>query len=94
MAAINFTVAYATTLEGVLPLTPNSTIYAEDLGLCQPCVDIVGNCWACLQTTQEIFSDVALTIPVIDGYYKVSYNEENSNAISAHLFFYLTQIIT
>ena len=81
MATLNFTTAYSTTLEGVLELTPSITVYADDLGLCQPCVDVVGNCWACLQTTQEIFSDVALTTPVTDGYYKVSYNEENSNAI-------------
>ena len=81
MATLSFTIAYSTTLEGVLELTPSTTVYAEDLGLCQPCVDVVGNCWACLQTTQQVFSDSGLTAPVIDGYYKVSYNEENPNAV-------------
>ena len=81
MATINFTTAYSATLEGVLELTPSTTVYAEDLGLCQPCVDIVGSCWACLQETQQVFSDSALTTPVTDGYYKVSYSEENPNAV-------------
>ena len=81
MATLNFTVSYSTTLEGVLELTPSTTVYAEDLGLCQSCVDIVGSCWACLQESQQVFSDAALTTPVVDGYYKVSYNEENTNAV-------------
>lgn len=75
MAAINFTVAYATTMEGVLPLTPNTTIYAEDLGLCQECLDATSSCFACLNTTQQVFSDSGLTSPVADGYYLLYYNE-------------------
>lgn len=81
MASINFTVAYATTLEGVLPLTPNSTIYVEDLGLCQPCVDITTSCYACLQTTQQVFSDSGLTSPVADGYYLTYYGEGTLPAV-------------
>jgi hypothetical protein len=48
MAALNFTVAYATTLEAVQSLTPNTTVYADDLGNCSSCVSETGSCWACL----------------------------------------------
>lgn len=81
MATLSFNVAYATTLQGVLPLTPNSTIYAEDLGLCQSCVDLTTSCYACLQTTQQVFSDESLTTPVVDGYYLVIYGEEYPPAV-------------
>jgi hypothetical protein len=81
MAAINFTTAYATTLQGVLPLSPDTTIYAEDLGLCQECLDVTSSCFACLQTSQQVFSDVALTIPVVDGYYMIHYYEGSLPAI-------------
>ncbi len=75
MATLNFSVAYATTLQGVLPLQPNSEIYAEDLGLCQSCIDSNANCFPCLQTTQQVFSDSGLTSPVVDGYYLTYYSE-------------------
>lgn len=75
MAVLSFTIAYATTLEGVLPLTPDTTIYAEDLGLCQSCIDATTTCFPCLQTTQQVFTDDQLTNPVADGYYLVSYGE-------------------
>lgn len=78
MATLNFNVAYATTLEGVLPLTPNSTIYAEDLGLCQSCIDVQATCFPCLQTTQQVFSNEGLTSPVADGYYLTYYNTEGA----------------
>lgn len=81
MAAINFTVAYATTLQGVLPLTPNTTIYAEDLGLCQECIDVTSSCFACLQTSQQVFSDSGLISPVADGYYLMYYYEGSLPAI-------------
>ena len=81
MATLNFTTAYSTTLESVLELTPSTTVYVEDLGLCQSCIDIVGSCWACVQTTQQVFSDVSLTTPVVDGYYMVDYANENPKAV-------------
>ena len=81
MAAINFNVAYATTLQGVLPLTPNSTIYAEDLGLCQPCIDLGASCFPCLQTSQQVFSDAGLTSPVADGYYLTYFGESGLPAV-------------
>lgn len=81
MAAINFTVAYATTLQGAIPLTPDSTIYAEDLGLCQSCIDAQATCFPCLQTTQQVFSDEGLTNPVVDGYYVTSFGEGRIPAV-------------
>ena len=81
MATLNFTTAYSTTLEGVLELTPSITVYAEDLGLCQPCVDITSSCWACLSTEQQVFTDSSLTTPVVDGYYMVIYTQNESKAI-------------
>lgn len=81
MASISFTVAYATTQQEVLTLTPNSTIYAEDLGECQSCIDITTSCFACLQTTQQVFSDSNLTSTVADGYYLTYYYEGSIPAV-------------
>jgi hypothetical protein len=81
MATISFTIAYSSDLESISGLTPSTTVYTEDIGLCNDCVESVGSCWACLQETQQVFSNPELTTPVIDGYYKVSYNEDNQNAV-------------
>lgn len=81
MANISFRAAYSTTLEGSTGVTEFSTVYAEDLGNCQDCIDSVSSCWACLNTGQQIFSDSGLTTPVTDGYYRVEYSEGNPNAI-------------
>lgn len=48
--------------------TPNTYVYAQDLGFCGPCSPFT--CWPCLQTSQQVFVDSALTTPVSDGYYK------------------------
>lgn len=77
MASLNFTVAYSTTLESVLNLEPNTTVYAEDLGNCQTCVDETQSCWACLTIEQQVFTDVDLTSPVADGYYLVVYASDS-----------------
>ena len=77
MATLNFTIAYSTTLEGVLNLEPNTTVYAEDLGNCQLCVGETQSCWACLTTEQQVFNDVNLTSPVAYGYYLLLYSPEN-----------------
>ena len=76
--ALYFTVAYANTLETVTGMTPNTTVYAEDLNLCGPCVSETGSCWSCLQTTQQVFSDVSLTLPVVDGFYMLFHNNDSS----------------
>ena len=76
MAALNFTVAFSTNLEQVLSMEPSTVVYAEDLELCSECVATTNSCWACLQTTQQVFNDSGLTSPVATGYYMVVY--ENS----------------
>jgi len=76
MAALNFTVAFSTNLEQVLSMEPSTSVYAEDLGLCVECVTSTDSCWACLQTSQQVFNDSGLTSPVATGYYMVVY--ENS----------------
>jgi hypothetical protein len=81
MATVSFTIAYSTDLESISGLTPSTTVYAEDLGLCNSCVDLVGSCWACLVETQQVFNNPELTNPVVDGYYKVHYNEDGNAAI-------------
>jgi len=81
MATQNFTIAYSTTLESVLELTPNTTVYVEDLGNCQSCIELTQSCWACISTEQQVFSDEGLTSPVSDGYYMVLYVAEDSKAV-------------
>lgn len=75
MSIISFDTVYSPTLEGVFSSESNATIYAEDLGLCQTCVDLTTSCFACLQTTQTIFYTDQLTNPVMDGYYMVNYGD-------------------
>ena len=70
MSTISFVVSSASTKEDAFnTLEPTFTIYAEDLGLCDSCNQIVGNCYPCLQTSQLIYSDSSLTTPVSNGYY-------------------------
>ena len=57
---------------------PNEIVYAADLGNCVPCEPL--NCWACLTTSQQVFSDVGLTIPVVNGYYKNDMSGFGNNA--------------
>lgn len=73
MATLNFTVAYAETLSGLAGLEPSLTIYAEDLILCDPCINETESCYACLSLNQQVFNDEALTSPVADGFYKTLY---------------------
>ena len=81
MATLNFTIAYATTLSGVEGQVPSINVYAEDLNNCSECVSEKGSCWACLQTTQQVFNDEALTSPVADGFYLLKYSEDEIPAI-------------
>jgi hypothetical protein len=76
--ALSFTVAFASSLEAVTGMTPNNTVYAEDLNLCSTCVSDTGSCWSCLQTSQQVFSDVNLTSPVADGFYKLLYGNDSA----------------
>jgi hypothetical protein len=80
MANLTFTVSFGNTLEEAKEAPLDITVYAEDFGLCAPCVDLTASCWACVQTTQQVFTDEALTNPVSDGYYRLSYSETNPYA--------------
>jgi hypothetical protein len=42
-------------------------VYAQDLGNCGGCFPLT--CWACLSTSQTLYQNAGLTIPVADGYY-------------------------
>lgn len=81
MATLNFSVAFSTDLEGVKTAPVSLTVYAEDLGNCQECIDIVSSCWPCLTIEQQVFQDANLTTVVSDGFYRVEYSSEDQNAI-------------
>jgi hypothetical protein len=81
MATLNFSVAFSTDFESVKTAPVSSTVYAEDLGNCQPCVNITSSCWSCLTIEQQVFQDVNLTSIVPDGFYRVEYSPEDPNAI-------------
>ena len=81
MATLNFTIAYGATLASLEGQTPSITVYADDLGNCEPCQTEKGTCWACLTTEQQVFNDASLTFPVADGYYLLKYDDEEIPAI-------------
>jgi hypothetical protein len=76
MAAISFDVSFGNTQEDAKNNSVSMTIYADDLGLCQECMDIVSDCYPCLRTGQQVFLDEALTTIVSDGYYRHPYNDD------------------
>ena len=65
---LQFLVASGSTQPGACALTPSFYVYAQDLGNCAPCLPFT--CWPCLTTSQQVFTNPGLTIPVGDGYYK------------------------
>ena len=73
MATLNFSVAFAQTLEQVKGQEPSLQVYCEDLGLGQTCVELTGSAWACLTCDQQVFLNQELTQVVADGYYMVKY---------------------
>jgi len=81
MATLNFTIAYGSTLDSVEGQTPSITVYAEDLGNCSICQSETGSCWACLTTSQQVYSDSELTSPVASGYYLLKYDNIENPAI-------------
>lgn len=81
MANLVFTVSFGSTIEDSKVDPLDITVYADDLGLCSPCITDKGSCWACLSTQQQVFTDAALTNPVSDGYYRVSYGAQDPYAI-------------
>lgn len=71
MAAVQFFVSSGSTQVGACSTYPYFYVYADDAtcGSCPPPL----NCWPCITTSQQVFSDPALTIPVGDGYYTNEY---------------------
>ena len=63
---LQFLVHYGPSQPSACNGVPNTFVYAADIGNCSGCF----NCWPCLTTAQQVFTDPALTIPVSDGYYK------------------------
>jgi hypothetical protein len=63
---LQFLVISGSTQPGACGLTPNFYVYAADLGNCTGCL----NCWPCITTSQQVFTDTGLTTIVQDGYYK------------------------
>jgi hypothetical protein len=64
-----FLVSSGATQEDACGQGPSFYVYAQDLGNCQGCLDAGVTCWACLSTSQQVFADPQLTIPVGTGYY-------------------------
>lgn len=83
MSVLSFLVAYDSTLESVQNLEPSLSIFANDLGLCNTCVDLTNSCYACLKTNEQVFSNQELTTPVVDGYYMLPY--ENGLKATWHI---------
>jgi len=54
------------------------TVYTNDLGNCGGCYSAGFTCWPCLNTTQTLYLDQALTIPVPTGYYANQYSISSS----------------
>jgi hypothetical protein len=74
---IQFLVASGSTQGGACSQNPSFYVYAQDLGNCGGCLPLT--CWACLNTSQQLFTNPGLTIPVGDAYYKNEI-EPGSNA--------------
>ena len=64
-----FLVSSGSTQEIACGIGPFFYVYAQDLGNCAGCFGAGLSCWACLSTSQQVFSDPNLTVPVGDGYY-------------------------
>ena len=80
MEPLNFLVSFAPTLDESTQISPSITIYSEDINLCDFCLNETGSCWACIQITQQVFSDSTLTTPVDDGYYSLIYDKDGRRA--------------
>jgi hypothetical protein len=62
-----FLVSSGATQEDACGQGPSFYVYAQDLGNCGPCLPVT--CWPCLNTSQQVYANPELTIPVGDGYY-------------------------
>jgi hypothetical protein len=76
---LQFLVSSGATPEDACGQGPSFYVYAKDLGNCQDCFNGGFTCWACLSTTQQVFADPELTIPVATGYYSNETSSGNFN---------------
>jgi len=79
---LTFTVASGNTQSeacGNLTTGTTFTVYSNDLGNCGGCYPTF-TCWPCLNTTQSLYYDMALTQPVSTGYYANDQTGSGNNA--------------
>ena len=72
MSVISFLVSSASTQNDACEIGPYFLVYADDSfnpNQCDGCTGAGLTCWACLSTSQQVYIDPAMTIPVGDGYY-------------------------
>ena len=67
---LTFLVSSGSTQIGACATTPSFNIYANNEGDCSGCFSAGLTCWACLNTSQQVFLDSGLTTIVPDGYYR------------------------
>ena len=72
MSVISFLVSSASTQNDACEIGPYFLVYADDSfspNQCDGCTGAGLTCWACLSTSQQVFSNSGMTIPVGSGYY-------------------------
>ena len=82
MGVVSFLVSSASTQIDACQIGPYFYVYADDNytpGLCDGCTTAGLTCWPCLSTSQQVFVDSGLTIPVGDGYYNNEISSLNYN---------------
>ena len=72
MAVVTFLVSSGSTQVDACLTSPSFNVYADDAN-CFTCPPSF-TCWPCITTSQQVFLDPALTIPVGDGYYSNLYD--------------------
>jgi hypothetical protein len=75
---LDFLVSSGSTQPGACATTPSFTIYAQNQGDCSGCFSVGLTCWACLNTSQQVFLDSGLTTIVPDGYYRNEMSSGNN----------------
>ena len=74
---VSFYVSSGSTALQACQTGPSFYVYAQDLGNCAACLP--NTCWACLTTSQQVYLDPLLTIPVGNGYYNNNMNTTGGN---------------
>jgi hypothetical protein len=66
---LTFSVTSGTTKSNACASTTFFNVYAQNQGDCSGCFSAGLTCWACLNTSQQVFLDSGLTTIVPDGYF-------------------------